>query len=84
MSEMEHDDRELRERFAALWQHLPIADAVIDVANDELLLRPGMTANVSFIYASPDDALRVPNAALRFRHDEDRSANGVVFLTLGE
>jgi HlyD family secretion protein len=40
---------------------------VIDVDNPELQLRPGMTANVTFIWAEKDDVLRVPNAALRFR-----------------
>jgi HlyD family secretion protein len=44
-------------------------DAVIDVQNPDLLLRPGMTANVTFVYARADDTLRVPNAALRFRYD---------------
>ncbi|MBL8923557.1 MAG: efflux RND transporter periplasmic adaptor subunit [Myxococcaceae bacterium] len=52
-------------------QNVVTYDAVIDVANDELLLRPGMTANVSFVYARADDALRVPNAALRFRPDSE-------------
>lgn len=52
-------------------QNVVTYDAVIDVANDELLLRPGMTANVSFVYARADDALRVPNAALRFRPDPE-------------
>ncbi|MBI2378765.1 MAG: efflux RND transporter periplasmic adaptor subunit [Deltaproteobacteria bacterium] len=42
-------------------------DAVIDVANPELELKPGMTANVTFVYAERDDVLKVPNAALRFR-----------------
>jgi HlyD family secretion protein len=42
-------------------------DAVIDVQNPELLLRPGMTANVSFITQEARDVLKVPNAALRFR-----------------
>ncbi len=42
-------------------------DAVVDVSNPDLKLRPGMTANVTFIYAEVDDALRVPNAGLRFR-----------------
>ncbi len=42
-------------------------DAVIDVENPELLLRPGMTANVSFITQEARDVLKVPNAALRFR-----------------
>ncbi len=50
-------------------QNVVTYDAVIDVANDERLLRPGMTANVAFVYARADDAVRVPNAALRFRPD---------------
>lgn len=40
---------------------------VIDVRNSDLKLKPGMTANVSFIAARADDVLRVPNAALRFK-----------------
>jgi HlyD family secretion protein len=40
---------------------------VIDVHNPELKLRPGMTANVTVVHADRQDALRVPNAALRFR-----------------
>jgi HlyD family secretion protein len=42
-------------------------DAVIDVQNPKLKLRPGMTANVTFVYAQRDNVLQVPNAALRFR-----------------
>ena len=57
-------------RFAAqVVSNVVTYDAVIDVDNPELLLRPGMTANVTFIYARADDALKVPNAALRFRLD---------------
>ncbi|BDG01143.1 efflux RND transporter periplasmic adaptor subunit [Anaeromyxobacter oryzae] len=48
-------------------QNVVTYDAVIDVQNPQLKLRPGMTANVTFVYAERDDALRVPNAALRFR-----------------
>ena len=44
---------------------------VIDVPNPELKLKPGMTANVSVEIARADDALRVPNAALRFRPDPE-------------
>ena len=40
-------------------------DAVIDVDNPELKLRPGMTANVVFIVQEADDVLRVPNLAMR-------------------
>jgi len=46
-------------------------DAVIAVENAELKLRPGMTANVNFIVAQADDALLVPNAALRFKPSDD-------------
>jgi len=42
-------------------------DAVIDVDNSALKLKPGMTANVTFVYAEKDDVLKVPNAALRFK-----------------
>jgi HlyD family secretion protein len=48
-------------------QNVVTYDAVVDVGNPELKLRPGMTANVTFVYADALDALRVPNAALRFR-----------------
>jgi len=48
-------------------QNVVTYDAVIDVDNPDGALRPGMTANVSFVYAERDDAVRVPNAALRFR-----------------
>jgi HlyD family secretion protein len=42
---------------------------VIDVENNDYLLKPGMTANVNVEYQRRDDALRAPNAALRFRPD---------------
>jgi HlyD family secretion protein len=48
-------------------QNVVTYDAVIDVANPDLKLKPGMTANCTFIWAERDDALRIPNAALRFR-----------------
>jgi HlyD family secretion protein len=48
-------------------QNVVTYDAVIDVANPALRLRPGMTANVTFAYATRARAVLVPNAALRFR-----------------
>jgi HlyD family secretion protein len=45
-------------------------DTVITLDNSDLKLRPGMTANVSIITAQQNNALRVPNAALRFRPPE--------------
>jgi HlyD family secretion protein len=48
-------------------QNVVTYDAVIDVSNPGLELRPGMTANVTFIYDHRESALRVANAALRFQ-----------------
>ncbi|MEO7110195.1 MAG: efflux RND transporter periplasmic adaptor subunit [Polyangiaceae bacterium] len=42
-------------------------DALIDVDNNDLKLRPGMTANATIISAEQDNVLAIPNAALRFR-----------------
>jgi HlyD family secretion protein len=48
-------------------QNVVTYDAVIDVDNADLKLRPGMTANITFVSAEKDDVLRVPNAATRYR-----------------
>lgn len=42
-------------------------DAVVGVSNDRLELRPGMTANVTFVVDERPDVLAVPNKALRYR-----------------
>lgn len=47
-------------------QNVVTYDAVVSVENPELSLRPGMTADVSFIVAQAADALLVPNTAFRF------------------
>ena len=43
---------------------------IIGIDNSELKLKPGMTANVEIITAEKENALLVPNAALRFYMDE--------------
>ncbi|MBM3872878.1 MAG: efflux RND transporter periplasmic adaptor subunit [Verrucomicrobia bacterium] len=43
---------------------------IINVRNDDLRLKPGMTANVSIVIARRGGALRIPNAALRARIPE--------------
>jgi HlyD family secretion protein len=48
-------------------QNVVTYDAVIKVDNEELKLKPGMTANVTIVYAQRDDVLAIPNAALRFK-----------------
>ena len=47
-------------------QNVMTYDVVVNVANPELLLKPGMTANVTIITARRDDVLRVPLQALAF------------------
>ena len=48
-------------------QNVVTYDTVIDVANPDLKLRPGMTANASIITAQRNGVLRIPNSALRFK-----------------
>jgi HlyD family secretion protein len=40
--------------------------SIVNVRNDDLKLRPGMTANATIITSERKNVLRVPNAALRF------------------
>jgi HlyD family secretion protein len=47
-------------------QNVVTYDVVVNVANPELLLKPGMTANVTIISAKRDDVVRIPVQALRF------------------
>jgi HlyD family secretion protein len=42
----------------------------VSLSNPDQILLPGMTAYVSIAVASRDDALLVPNAALRFKPSE--------------
>jgi HlyD family secretion protein len=52
-------------------QNVVTYDAVIEVNNDDLKLKPGMTANVSIIIQQHEDILTIPNAALRYRPPEN-------------
>jgi HlyD family secretion protein len=47
-------------------QNVVTYSTIIEVSNPDLKLKPGMTANVSIIIARREQALKVPNAALRF------------------
>lgn len=48
-------------------QNVVTYETIIEVRNDDLKLRPGMTANVSVVIAQRPNALRIPNQALRVR-----------------
>jgi HlyD family secretion protein len=52
-------------------QNVVTYNVVLSTRNDDGRLLPGMTANVSIEVARRDQALRVPNLALRFRPGED-------------
>lgn len=58
-------------------QNVVTYDAVIDVDNAKRLLKPGMTATVTFTPAERADVLRIPNAALRYRPEPPRGARPV-------
>ena len=48
-------------------QNVVTYNVVVRVDNRELLLKPGMTANVSIQVKKFSDVLKIPNAALRYR-----------------
>jgi HlyD family secretion protein len=54
-------------------QNVVTYDAVVRIDNKELLLKPGMTANVQFLVNRKQDVLTVPNIALRFRPPDQRN-----------
>lgn len=45
--------------------------AIVDVKNDDLKLRPGMTAVASIVTGEKKDVLKIPNAAFRYRPSDD-------------
>jgi len=58
--------------------------AVIQVENPELKLMPSMTANVTILVAQRDNALKIPNAAIRFippQSEEEKKSNAGVART---
>lgn len=54
-------------------QNVVTYDAVVRIDNKDLLLKPGMTANVQFLVSEKEDALTIPNMALRFKPPEDKN-----------
>jgi HlyD family secretion protein len=51
-------------------------ETVLEVDNPELLLRPGMTATAEIVTTNIDNALLIPNAALRFTPEGANGAPG--------
>jgi HlyD family secretion protein len=50
-------------------QNVVTYDTVVDFANPELKLFPGMTAYIDIPVATANNALKIPNAALRYKPD---------------
>jgi HlyD family secretion protein len=48
-------------------QNVVTYTVLIDVQNNDLKLKPGMTANVTIPYETKSNVLKIPNAALRFQ-----------------
>ena len=55
-------------------QNVVTYTTIVEVSNPDLKLRPGMTATASIITAQRNQALKIPNAALRFRPPETIAA----------
>ena len=56
-------------------QNVVTYNVVVLVDNPEQILLPGMTSYVSIVVAEREDALLVPNAALRFKPAENGAVN---------
>lgn len=54
-------------------------EALLAVQNPDGVLRPGMTATATIATQNTGTALLVPNAALRFRPDDEEESGGGVF-----
>jgi HlyD family secretion protein len=65
-------------------QNVVTYNAIIDVPNPQLKLKPGMTTNVKILIESADDVLKIPNSALRFRPDLSEAAMAEAFKRSGE
>ncbi len=46
-------------------------NVIVDTANENQMLKPGMTAQVSFVAAQRNDVVRIPTSALRFKPPKD-------------
>lgn len=62
-------------------QNVVTYNVVVAVDNQDLRLKPGMTANVSIVVAQKDQVLKVPNAALRFTPPKSDRAEGAPAVT---
>ena len=65
-------------------QNVVTYNAVIDVSNPDLRLKPGMTANVKIEIEKAENVTRLPNAAIRFRPELSDTEIAAAFKRAGE
>lgn len=56
---------------ATINQGVVTYNVIVDTTNENQMLKPGMTAQVSFVAQQRDDVVRIPTAALRFKPPKD-------------
>ncbi len=78
-----HPDREFQGKVRmvrlnpTIQQNVVTYNVIVDVSNEDNLLKPGMTAQVSMVTATKSDVVRIPNAALRFKPPRDEKAEAL-------
>ena len=69
--------RQVRESATNI-QNVITYDAVMDVPNPDLLLLPGMTANIRIPVQVRENVMRVPNGALRYKPIDGKAGTAVL------
>ncbi len=59
---------------ATVLQNVVTYNVVLDVDNKDVLLKPGMTAQVRLVVGNRQDILRIPTAALRYKPGDEEIA----------
>ena len=75
--------RQVRESATNI-QNVITYDAVMDVANSDLVLLPGMTANIRIPVQVRENVLRISNSALRYKPAADKAGPVVKPLPLSQ
>lgn len=65
-------------------QNVVTYNAMIDVSNPQLKLKPGMTANVKILIDKVENVLKIPNSSLRFKPDMPEQEMAAAFQRAGE
>jgi len=75
--------RQVRESATNI-QNVITYDAVMDVPNPDMMLLPGMTANIRIPVQVRENVLRVPNSAIRYKPADDKAGPAAKPLPQGQ